>query len=523
MRPLSSYRLPSSLAYISGVLALLNTVAYNIPFFRFVSAHAEMSGTERGLLMVSLVVLMLLLHYWVFYLLLRSLRRVGKALVAVLLFLNAVCVYFVVTYSALMDEGMMSNVFNTRYSEASGFFSWSLWLWIAAFGLLPAVWICLRKIDYGSWRRLSIVSASTLGLSLLVVLVNLNQVLWIGKYDTELGGLIMPWSYLVNTGRLAAHRMAENKQEILLPDGSWDNEDAAALVLVIGESSRRANWQLYGYERETNPLLSQRSDIVCYTAQSCATYTTAGVKAILEDAPHASLYEILPNYLYRMGADVEWRTFNWGEPPVHGPAYLLRRDLAERYAMNAAYDECLFAGVRERIESSARRKVLLVLHTSTSHGPDYQLQYPDAFSYFLPVCSRVEDAQKERDHLINAYDNSICYTDYLLSTLIDTLATVTSHRCAMLYISDHGESLGENDLFMHGVPMKIAPRTQYEIPCLLWTQSDSSLWTQSDNSLCARITAETIDQHYVFSTVLRWLGVSSPVYDASRDLLSTQQ
>jgi lipid A ethanolaminephosphotransferase len=164
------------------------------------------------------------------------------------------------------------------------------------------------------------------------------------------------------------------------------------VVLVIGESARKANFQLYGYQRDTNPLLSQQQGLKVYQANSCATYTTAGCKAILEPKNSDDLYELLPNYAFRMGVDVSWRTSNWGEPPIHIDEYLTDSELAEKYPeADSRYDGILFAALRQRIESSRKNKVLIILHTSTSHGPQYASKYPKKFEVYKPVAKNVEE------------------------------------------------------------------------------------------------------------------------------------
>ena len=245
------------------------------------------------------------------------------------------------------------------------------------------------------------------------------------------------------------------------------------VVLVIGESARKANFQLYGYGRDTNPRLAKQERLKVYETTSCATYTTAGTKAILEPKVSDDLYELLPNYAFRTGVDVVWRTSNWGEPPIHIDEYLSDDKLAPLYPdENNDYDGILFKGLRERIEASKKNKVLIILHTSTSHGPKYADKYPKEFEFYTPVASNVEEGQKHLDRLINAYDNTIRYTDYLLDGLINTLRDMKDWKTAMIFISDHGESLGENKMFMHGLPMKLAPKVQYEIPFLVWTSEE---------------------------------------------------
>jgi lipid A ethanolaminephosphotransferase len=275
-------------------------------------------------------------------------------------------------------------------------------------------------------------------------------------------------------------------------------------VLIIGESARRDRFSLYGYEKLTNPLLAKDS-VVTLIANSAATYTTEGVKAILDYTETDDLYEILPNYLFRNGVDVTWRTTNWGEPPVHIEKYYKSEDIKARYPeANAEYDEILLAGLKEDIENSEKSKVFIVLHTSTSHGPTYNKKYPAEFEVFTPVCNTVEMSKADPTELNNAYDNSIVYTDFLIHSTIEILKGITDRSCCMLYVSDHGESLGENNLYMHGVPMSMAPREQVEIPFIVWT---------SDKSI--RVKEQEVGQYHVFHSVLDFFGVQSPVFDSN--------
>ncbi|HBZ34050.1 MAG TPA: phosphoethanolamine--lipid A transferase EptA [Bacteroidales bacterium] len=502
--------IPMRLWHFSLLMSALTLITYNIPFYLFVSSHSELPLVRRIVFIASLAAIMLALNFLVCYLVTFLLRYVGRVLIAVTHILNATCLYFVVVYNTLMDGSMMGNVFNTRYSEASGYFTVPLFATIIILGIVPAVYVLWQKIDYGHWKQLGISAASALGTSLALVLLNFNQFLWIGQYDTELGGLLMPWSYIVNSCRILSQQHEANAQEILLPDATFADADSTAVVLVIGESARSANFALYGYGKNTTPRLSAMPDVTALPARSCATYTTAGVKSILEYADQSALYEILPNYLFRTGADVAWRTSNWGEPPVHINEYVTRQELEQQYPdCEPHYDGVLFAGIKQRIVGSGNNKVLIVLHTSTSHGPRYDTQYPPRFELFTPVCKSVEEGKENIAGLVNAYDNTIIYTDHLLADLIDTLRTITNRHTAMLFVSDHGESLGENGLFMHGVPMSIAPREQYMIPFIVWT---------SPGFRTIKNPEREVDQHSVFHSVLNLLGVTSPIYDADKDI-----
>ena len=506
-------RKPISLLAFSCIVSMGTLLLYNIPFFRYVADNSNEGAGGQAVLMASLVVIMLSLNFMMTYLTTYLLRTAGRILLAVLALINATAVYFIVTYNVIIDATTIENVFNTRYSEASGFFSWSLWLTILVAGVLPALFCLLQPVVLGKVRRLAVCCGCSLAIALVMALANIGQTLWVSQHDTELGGLLQPWSYLVNMCRIASFSHDEQAEEIRLADGRIADREKAVVVLVIGESARRANFQLYGYGRDTNPLLSKQEGLRVYQATSCATYTTAGTKAILEPKDSESLYELLPNYAYRTGADVVWRTSNWGEPPIHIDEYLTNEELGEQYpGVNVYYDGILLQGLRQRIESSRKDKVLIVLHTSTSHGPKYADKYPKEFEVYKPVAANVEEGQQNPDRLVNAYDNTIRYTDYLLDSLISTLRAMSGWNAAMLFVSDHGESLGENKMFMHGLPMRLAPREQYEIPFIVWT-SEGFRRYKPESSLPA-----VIDQHYVFHSVLNLLSIQSPAYDKQHDL-----
>ena len=511
-------RKPISLLTFSCVVSIGTLLLYNIPFFNYAADNTNESTGGKLFLMVSLVILMLVVNFMMTCLIMFTMRMVGRVLLAILSLINATAVYFVYTYNVIIDEITIGNVFNTRYSEASGFFSWSLWLFIAVFGVLPALYCLLQPVVIGKAKKLGVYCGTSLAIVLVLALVNINQTLWIGQHDTELGGLLQPWSYVVNTIRVTSIKHNKQAEEILLPDGRIADDEKTVVVLVIGESARKANFQLYGYQRDTNPLLSRQTGLKVYQANSCATYTTGGVKAILEPIDSDDLNELLPNYAFRTGVDVAWRTTNWGQPPIHIDDFLDQDSLGERYPEQYKYhDAILLKGLRERIEQSKKNKLLIVLHTSTSHGPKYADKYPKEFEVYKPVAKNVEESEKNVGLLVNAYDNTIRYTDYLLDSIINTLRAMTDRHSAMIFISDHGESLGENKVFMHGIPMKLAPKVQYEIPFLVWTSEGFR-----DYKPASELPA-VLEQHYIFHSVLNLLAIDSPVYNKDYDIFKKSE
>ncbi len=509
-----------SLFVFSCIVSIATALLYNIPFFSYVADNTNEQAGGKLFLLASVAIIMVMLNFMMTYLTVFLLRLAGRILLAIFSIINATAVYFITTYHVMIDATTIENVFNTRYSEASGFFSWGLWLFIFAFGVLPALYCLWQPVAIGKVRKMAAWCGGALAVALLMAVMNISQTLWISQHDTELGGLVQPWSYVVNTFRVLSSQHDEQAEEIKLPDGRIADEEKAAVVLVIGESARKANFQLYGYGRPTNPLLSRQEGLRVYQATSCATYTTAGTKAILEPQHSDDLYELLPNYAFRTGVDVSWRTSNWGEPPIHIDEYLTNEMLGTRYpGEDIYYDAILMKGLCQRIMSSKKNKVLIVLHTSTSHGPKYADKYPKAFEVFKPVAQSVEEGEKHIDRLVNAYDNTILYTDYLLDSLINTLRSMKEWKTAMIYISDHGESLGEGNMFMHGLPMRLAPKQQYEIPFLVWTSAHFRTFkpTAPKEGTEGKLPA-VLEQHYIFHSVLNLLSIQSPAYNPNYDI-----
>lgn len=498
---------PIHIATLSALVSIFTLVGYNIPLFKGVAESLE-GGFNGVLIFVSLTVMILAVHFLLVYLLLYVGRIVGRLIIAMSFVCNAVALYFINCYEVLVTSEMMGNVFNTRYSEASGYLSLSGALYILLLGALPAVLLLLVKIDYGRAKQWGVSTAVALVTIIGFGVANLSNTLWVDRNVPRLGSLILPWSYTVNSVRYYNSWKRLNQKEILLQDATISNDEREACVLIIGESARSANFSIYGYERTTTPLIELDS-VVALEAESAATYTTAGVKAIVDHKATNTLYEILPNYLYRTGVDVVWRTSNWGEPPLHIANVEKVAKLKELYPeADAAYDGILFEGLKERIEKSDKHKVLIVLHTNTSHGPTYYKKYPAEFERYTPVCTTVEMSEADREELINAYDNSILYTDYLIHTAIEQLRSLEGWQTTLIYVSDHGESLGENNLYMHGMPKSMAPSEQFDIPFIVWSSAGRT------------VTKQKVGQYHVFHSVLSALSIESEVYNAEFDIFS---
>ena len=426
----------------AALLSILTMAVFHKPFFSYVLDNVE-SDFNGAVITASLGAIMLAANFFVFYLVLWLGRIAGKVLSGLIFICNAAALYFINTYDVIIDDTMMGNVFNTNTAEATSFWSVSALLYLLLAGVLPAAVILLARLDYGSFKRFLANVGCGIGIVAAVAFGNMSNWMWIDKNATVMGSLILPWSYIVNTFRYHSAERERNRQEIPLPDARIEGEGKKIAVLVIGESARRDHFSLYGYERPTTPMLENTEGVRAFKANSAATYTTAGVKAILSYKDCDELYEILPNYLHRAGADVIWRSSNWGEPPLHIDRVKKAAEIAGTgEGLNPDHDETLLYGLEEEIASCGSDRILVVLHTSVSHGPSYSKRYPAGFERWTPVPQTVEMSKCPIDELVNAYDNGILYTDTLLHRIIVILKGMEGWASCMMYVSDHGESLG---------------------------------------------------------------------------------
>lgn len=492
------------------IMSSLLFLLFHYPFFKFVFDNLDYKSWTGISIIISLVIAILVANAFVLFLIFFLSRIVGKILLVIFFLINSVAVYFVNTYSVIIDESMIGNVLNTNYAESSSFFSVKLILYILILGVLPSIYIIKVKIINVSLKKF-FTSISFAVLFLLgLAFANASNWLWIDNNSKSLGGLAMPWSYAVNIPLFYIHKSKQNQKEIILPNATIKDHEKSVVILVIGESARSENFSLYGYGKNTNPLLSKIPNVFHFNATSDATYTTAGVKSILEHTNSDDLYEVLPNYLYRNDVEVIWRTTNWGEPPIHIKNYENREALMSNCKGEGCnYDEVLLSGLKEQILASKKNKILVVLHTSTSHGPTYSKKYPAQFETFKPVCNSVELGNCSRTELVNAYDNTIVYTDYILANVIGDLKQLKDYKSTMLFVSDHGESLGEKNLYMHGLPLSIAPKEQYEIPFIVWVSDNSSKQLKPNKML---------SQNHVFHSVLNFLNIESSIYDEKMNI-----
>jgi lipid A ethanolaminephosphotransferase len=495
--------------------AIANTVLYHQPLLAFARARLDASTFGGALTLATLLVALVFTSAILLTIVGLLSQRLIKPLCMLGALTNACALYYIQAYGVMLDRAMMGNVLNTDAAEASALLHPRLLLYVLALGLVPC--LVLARVRLQPVRRVRLVLSVGLMAAVLLgwVYAASSTWLWIDKHARSLGGLVLPWSYTVNLVRHQASQWAASRQAEPLPDATFTSDEKTVVVLVIGESARAANFFLYGYARATNPMLSLSGAVPLANTKACATYTTAALLCILShDDPGmrlAGATELLPSYLQRHGIDVVWRSNNWGEPPLQLRNYERARELERGCSgTECSHDDLLLVGLGERIRVSAARKILIVLHQSGSHGPAYNTKYPRSFERFRPACDSVEVQRCTRESLVNAYDNTIVYTDHVVGRAIDVLKSLQDVPATLLYISDHGESLGELGLYLHGTPMALAPDVQTRVPFIVWMSDAFQRRHRVDASALTRGSAHS--QANVFHSVMGAFDMHSSIY-----------
>ncbi len=241
---------------------------------------------------------------------------------------------------------------------------------------------------------------------------------------------------------------------------------------MVGETARADHFGINGYTKQTTPLL-QKTNIINYTdAYSCGTLTKISVPCMFYignydefDVNRAKYQANLIDVITKAGTDVTWIENNSSCKNVCDR--IKNKTIEIITDQENTYDVSMFKWIDAILKNNQNPRILIVLHTMGSHGPSYYKRYPEEFEQFKPSCKSNSPQECSKEELINAYDNTIVYTDYFLHQLIERLKK-QNKKSFLLYASDHGESLGERSLYLHGVPVKIAPKEQIHIPWILW-------------------------------------------------------
>ena len=478
-------------------------------------------------------VVLFLIFYVIFSLIVRPFA--GKLILSLLLVATAAANYFMFKLNVIIDSEMIRNVFEARPHEVYEMVTTGGLLWVLFFGVAPAAFLLRLHIAYRSpLREIAVRSAHTV--LCLAILVGLGLLFYkdyssSARNNRQAGKLLTSFNYISST-RSYFRKLARQKRPFRIIDEDpvhkpFDDPYKTILVLMIGETARAMNFSLNGYERETNPKLS-RQDIVNFpnvTASGTATafslpcmFSHLPREQFDVDAAHSS--ENLLDVMQKAGYDVLWLDNDGGSKGVSNRVETidLMREGDPRYRNgDTFFDEILLDELEKKLANITGDSVI-VLHMMGSHGPSYYRRYPEAFRVFTPTCDTAEIQSRPREEIVNTYDNTILYTDHVVSEAIDLLKRFPQFEAGLVYVSDHGESLGENGLYLHGLPYAFAPDEQIRVPMLLWMSETMQREDHVDyEKLKAAASTMELSHDNLFHSILGLVEIDTELYDPSLD------
>ncbi|MDR0226856.1 MAG: phosphoethanolamine--lipid A transferase [Burkholderiaceae bacterium] len=507
----------------------------------------HLEGYDGSLTALTLRLLPLGLGGILMLLSLTAWPRGMKPLWIALLVVAGCAQYFMIAYGTVMDSGMVGNIMQTDWRESSDLFNPKLLVQLLLVAGLPTVWLVQlpiirpRRTMQTMLRTVALLAAALLLLA-ISVFASYRELAPVVRNNLWMRHMLNPVSPVLATLDAALKPILRpNRPFASIAAGATLGATYAAerkpplFVIVVGETARAANWGLNGYGRDTTPELARRKVLNWSNVTSCGTSTRESVPCMFSHLGRAGFYKSKVDYdnlvdvLYNAGLAVLWLDNQAGCKGVceriPNASTADRLDTAEGKALCSSDGECLdgimLSGLDKRIAAlpadRRERGVVLVMHEMGSHGPAYYKRSTPETKVFQPECLTNALSSCTREQVVNVYDNSIRYNDHFLSQTIDWLAGQQSHyQTAMLYMSDHGESLGEMGIYLHGMPYAMAPDEQKHIPMVAWLGNLGDRTRVSETCLRGQLD-QPLSHDNLYHTTLGLLDVVSPTYQKSQD------
>ncbi|EKO3484859.1 phosphoethanolamine--lipid A transferase [Vibrio fluvialis] len=461
-----------------------------------------------------------------------------KPIMTFVVLTSAGALYAQVNFDTLFDTTMMESIFETNSSEVSFYLNISTALYVVVFGVIPCLFLWMvrivpRRTLLGAiGARISILVIALAGIALIGA-TSYKDYASVGRNNHYLNKMINPAhifngaKYLKKTYFTEKLVYQEQGKDAQVPAVS--NGKPTLMVVVLGETARAMNFAYNGYNRNTNPYTKDMGLIAFQDVSSCGTYTALSVPCMFSNMtrdtynkPRAAAQDNALNVLQHAGVDVLWIDNDGGDKGVADKLPYISIDASLKNNDcngSTCFDVAMMTDAKKFIDDGSHNK-LLVLHTIGSHGPTYWQRYPDAQAPFQPACNRSDIENCDDQQIVNVYDNTLVYTDYVLAQVINELKSVSNDYNVMLtYISDHGESLGESGLYLHGTPYAIAPKEQTHVPWLLWMPEEYAQQKHLDKTcLEQEAQSNSVSHDNLFHSLLGLYGVRSQVRDPKLDI-----
>lgn len=522
------------------IFALYVGLLLNLAFYRQVFTLLPVNSLRNWLVFLSMPVV----AFSVMNILttLASFLKLDRLVISLFILLSASAQYFIWSFGVVIDRAMITNILDTTPAESFALMSGKMVLTLGLSGVLMVAFAWWIKISKAKtvWRSIAVRLLNILVSALLIVLVAAlfyKDYASVFRNNKELVKSLSPSNSIVAINSWYAHNKMDNLPLVKIGEDAVQKPEMHSgprknlTILMLGETSRAQNFSLGGYQRETNPRLKQDDVIYFANTTSCGTATAVSVPCMFSNMPRAHYDEELAHHqegvldiLQRAGIRVLWNDNDGGckgacdRVPHQNVTDL---NLTGQCIEGECYDEVLFHNLESYIDN-LQQDGIIVLHTIGSHGPTYYNRYPAEFRKFTPTCDTNEIQSCSQQQLTNTYDNTILYIDYVVDKAIKLLQSKQDKfTTSLVYLSDHGESLGEDGVYLHGLPWSIAPETQKHVPMLLWLSQDyQQRYGVSSQCLQQRAKTDPYSQDNLFSTLLGLLGVDTHEYQATDDILT---
>ncbi|WP_303323305.1 phosphoethanolamine--lipid A transferase [Turicimonas muris] len=506
----------------------------NLPFFAKVFSALHFSFQDLTLIFALAVVLLCIMFIGVRILYFRWIMKAGILLFSLL---ASGALYFNYEFGTIINTEMMNNAFATDTAEASELISFSSVAEIT-FLTLPGLFACLFiKVKRQSWLNWLGQISLALIVGLMMLYANFQGISSLIRTEPVTRNLIAPANVLSSTYKALVKESspsAPRVREVIDPQPSLgethNSKKGMLFVVVVGETVRLANWGLAGYERQTTPELKARNVYAFKKTISCGTSTDISLPCMFSrvgrrnyDRDRILREESLLPVLKRAGMNVYWVDNQSGSKGVSDGITELpidKKSVASLCRSGRCFDEALLAGLDISKILKPGEDTVIFMHQLGNHGPAYSKRYPKTFEKYTPVCEDEQLQKCSRQSIINAYDNSVLYTDHFLAGVIDWLKGMKGMDTGLLYVSDHGENLGENNLYLHGAPEFMAPSVQKEVPMILWLSNSLEERLKLDTTCFRKVLDKEASHDNLYSSLLGLLDVKSTTYDKSLDFTS---
>lgn len=516
-----------------AAVALFLVAAGNLGFFSHVLDTYPPASRQTAALLSLVFVL------WAATTLLLSLLCIGRATKPVLigvLMAAAASAYFMDTYNVVIDAGMLSNVFQTNAAEARDLLSLKLMAYLLVLGVLPGLVVARLRLAVQGWRPALLARAKLL---MLLLLAMTGVILAFGGFYASFArehkvlrtyaNPAYPVYSLVKYARSHLVRPHNAPPAVVGADAAIPPHDRhrELIVLVIGETARADRFSLNGYPRETTPLLARAGAISLTNFHACGTSTAVSVPCMFSpdgskefNSQSIFVRENLLDVLSRAGVNILWRDNNSDSKGV--ALRTTYEDFRSPARNPVCDDECrdegMLAGLQDYVDAHPQGDILIVLHQMGNHGPAYYKRYPQAFEKFSPTCRSSDLNRCSQEEIDNAYDNAILYTDRFLAQTIEFLGRNDARfETAMFYVSDHGESLGEKGVYLHGLPRAIAPEAQLHVAAAAWFGAG---YDDIDVAALRANRDMPLSHDHLFHTLLGLLEIKTTAYRQDLDFLA---